>query len=53
MRLLDNSPNIRFEYLAVNYTIDGVLIGNFHVNLIGMHIIKELYTKIYAINNKV
>lgn len=62
MRLLDNSPNIRFEYLAVNYTIDGVLIGDFHVkvafnienvNLIGMHIIKELYTKIYAINNKV
>lgn len=56
------SPLIRYDYMAANYTIDGVMIGNFKVrvsfdlgkaNLIGMHIIRELYTKIFSEKGRV
>lgn len=60
LRILE-SKLIRYEYEATDYEIDGVRIGNFKVrvsfdlskvNLIGMHIIKELYTKIFSDNNQ-
>lgn len=56
------SKLVRYEYEAANYQIDGIKIGNFKVrvsfdinkvNLIGMHIIKELYTKIFSINSQI
>lgn len=56
------SQLVRYDYMALNYTIDGVKIGNFKVrvsfdlgkaNLIGMHIIRELYTKIFSEKGKV
>lgn len=56
-----DSKLVRFEYLASQYKIDGVEIGNFKVkvsfdlgkvNLIGMHIIKDLYTKIFSDKNQ-
>ena len=59
-RILE-SKLIRYEYEAINYKIDGVKIGDFNirisfdlsnVNLIGMHIIKELYTKIFSFHNQ-
>lgn len=57
-----SSQLVRYDYMALNYTIDGVKIGNFKVrvsfdlgkaNLIGMHIIRELYTKIFSVKGKV
>lgn len=57
-----SSKMVRYEYLASSYKIDGVEIGDFkvrvsfnlkNVNLIGMHIIKELYTKIFSRNGKI
>lgn len=48
---------IRYEYMASDYKINGVTIGDVKVrlsfelgkvNLIGMHIIRELYTKIFS-----
>ena len=62
MLRVSSSPLVRFDYLASNYTIDGVVIGDFRVrvsfdlgktNLIGMHIIRELYTKIFSERGKV
>ena len=56
------NKNIRFGYKIKNLKIDGVDIGDFeirlafnmgNVNLIGMHIIRELYTKIFTNNNKI
>lgn len=56
------SKNVRFEYMAHNYTIDGVAIGDIHVrvsfntehkNLIGMQIIRNLYTKIFCMEEHV
>lgn len=60
--ITQNKNLIRYQFLAHNYTIDGVQIGDFYVNisfdlenvnLIGMHIIKELYTKIFPADNKI
>lgn len=57
-----SSRLVRYEYKASDYEIDGVKIGNFEVrvsfdiskvNLIGMHIIRKLYTKIFCYNNKI
>lgn len=57
-----NSQLVRYEYLASNYKINGVEIGDINirvafnlgrVNLIGMHIIKELYTKIFYTNGNI
>lgn len=62
MQRILKSPLIRYDYMASNYTIDGVVIGDFKVrvsfdlgkaNLIGMHIIKELYTKIFSERGKI
>lgn len=56
------SKNVRYEYQALGYKIDGVEIGDFNVkvsfnlanvNLIGMHIIKELYTKLFSYDNQI
>lgn len=56
------SKLVRYEYEAKDYKIDGVKIGDFKVrvsfdlnkvNLIGMHIIKILYTKIFSDNNQI
>ena len=56
------NKNIRFGYKVTNFKIDGVNIGDFdirlafdmgNVNLIGMHIIRELYTKIFSKNNTI
>lgn len=56
------NKNIRFGYKVTNLKIDGVNIGDFdirlafdmgNVNLIGMHIIRELYTKIFSKNNTI
>lgn len=56
------SKLVRYEYEANDYTIDGVKIGDFKVrvsfdlnkvNLIGMHIIRILYTKIFSNNNQI
>lgn len=53
---------IRYQYLAHKYTIDGVEIGDCNVNLsfdlknvnlIGMHIIQKLYTKIFTLDNNI
>lgn len=61
LRILE-SKLVRYEYEAMNYEIDGVKIGDFkvrvsfdlgNVNLIGMHIIKELCTKIFSEDNRV
>lgn len=59
---IEKSKFVRYEYTALNYKINGVEIGNFNVkvsfdiaksNLIGMYIIKELYTKIFCEDNQV
>ncbi len=56
------SKLVRYGVTVQNYEIDGVLIGDFKVrvsfklggaNLIGMHIIKELYTKIFPRNDEI
>lgn len=56
------NKNIRFGYRVSDFKIDGVNIGDFeirlafgmgNVNLIGMHIIRELYTKIFSKNNAI
>jgi hypothetical protein len=57
-----NNKNIRFGYRVSDFKIDGVVIGDFEIrlafnmgsiNLIGMHIIRELYTKIFSGNNHI
>lgn len=61
IELLQNSKNIRYRYKIKDLHIDKVLIGNYdvrlsfntEVNLIGMHIIKDLYTKIYSHNGNI
>lgn len=59
---IEKSKLVRYEYTALNYKIDGIAIGDFNVkvsfdiaksNLIGMHIIKELYTKIFCEGNQI
>lgn len=61
-KVILESPNIRFGYKISDLKIDGVSIGDFeirlafgigNVNLIGMHIIRELYTKIFSENDTV
>lgn len=56
------NKNIRFGYKISDFKIDGVNIGDFeirlafgmgNVNLIGMHIIRKLYTKIFSYNNQI
>ncbi len=60
--IISNSKNVRYEYIAHNYSIDGVEIGDIyirlsfhteHKNLIGMHIIKKLYTKIFSVDTSI
>lgn len=61
-RIILESPNIRFGNKISGLKIDGVSIGDFdirlafglgNVNLIGMHIIRELHTKIFSENGTV
>ena len=54
------SKNVRFEYMAHNYTIVAsgdihvrVSINTEHKNLIGMQIIRNLYTKIFCMEEHV
>ena len=56
------NKNIRFGYKVSDFKIDGASIGDFEirlafgmgkVNLIGMHIIRELYTKIFSKNSTI
>lgn len=61
-KLILESKNTRYECRAKEYTIDGVNVGDIdirvsftlgNVTLIGMHIIKQLYTKIFNKDNEV
>ncbi len=60
-KMLFDSKNVRYKYPITGLVIDNVPLGNFDImlsygtngiNLIGMHIIKELYTKIYHSSGK-
>lgn len=59
---LSKSKNVRYEYIAHNYSINGMTIGDTnirlsfctdHKNLIGMHIIRNLHTKIFSIDSDI
>ena len=60
--LISKSKNIRYEYTVHNYTIDNINLGDTVVrlsfntnnkNLIGMHIIQSLYSKIFKLENAI
>lgn len=61
IQLILNTPSIRFSYNIKNLHINKVPIGDYtiriglhtNVNLIGMHIIRDLYTKIYPEGEKI
>lgn len=60
--ILSTSKNVRYECKVENYMIDDMIIGDTVIrlsfntenkNLIGMNIIKEIYTKILSLDGKV
>lgn len=62
LKLIYESKNIRYAYEVKDYAIDNMNIGDITVklsfntqnkNLIGMHIIEKLYTKIFRLDNNI